>query len=552
MSVRSRCLASLLALLGATGCATSAPELPAAYAPAPEPAKEPAFDATAESELLKVDFAAGRWEEVLDRAARCSRAAEDWELRWGAAAMATIAASRLRRWEECVRYSRVCGEEEPRLPSREGMENAIRGVILLGAEALIALDRFADAEFELEVVASRLPDLRESPGWNSLRDLARKPAAIEFAPPDPALLRDGEKFVEGWSRLKRATPAAIDHIRQRLGVPDLPFPPVRVRVVDGSLENEYWLMSANVIPRGSEWIGVIRVRLEAVLHPTLQDERLLAHELTHVLHFAGTKPKESPHWLSEGIAHWVESADDLIHRDMVLGRAMRAYGSPETTVSALLQSEAAMTSADHDAQRVCGAVVFFQLERMLGRAAVQRLVLRLLKEEDWAAVINEETRLDMPGLLERVRSSYMEWTAATFPERDEVLVASRLAAEGQLRESAQSVNSYIEGAADGPTRWVAEVLRLDVLVKLEDWPAARAALAPIHALRRSRPLAGPVGQGVMSEVGFLRVSRDWAGLAALAREARESLWVLDREWRAELDQALAEAEKHLAEAAPPK
>ncbi|HEU4394772.1 MAG TPA: hypothetical protein VFS92_04340, partial [Planctomycetota bacterium] len=193
-AVRRATLAALVLVASACAATESREEPPAAgenpaataeltrSQSAPEPASAP-FTADEEFTALRAAHDAGRHEEVLSRVDACFRGPEDWNRRWWAAAMAARAAYKLEEWERSAHFSRLCSELRGKLPPGEASEEWIRGVTLIGASALIALDRFPEAEFKLDVAAEHFPDYRENAEWKGLRRLARRPPPLEFVIP---------------------------------------------------------------------------------------------------------------------------------------------------------------------------------------------------------------------------------------------------------------------------------------------------------------------------------------------------------------------------------
>jgi hypothetical protein len=232
---------------------------------------------------------------------------------------------------------------------------------------------------------------------------------------------------------------------------------------------------------------------------------------------------------------------------------MRSTGEPgSSSVSALLRSGEALAAADEFPQRVAGAVIFFELERTLGKATVQRISRRILRERDHARVFREETGLEMHPMLERVRESYLKWSRESFPEAAALSEASVAAAKGRLAESRDAVDRVMATMRDPFMRSFGELLLLQILNRSQDWPRARAAARPVRLFRESRPLSFVVSEGLLLELDALAGSGDWRGVVALASDPRVPLWVRDLRARSAIEKRLAEAEKHLAEAAPPK
>jgi hypothetical protein len=537
----------LLLLIGATGC--SAP--PEAEPAAPDPAEAgPESSPDLELDEIQAALDAGRWEEALTAAESYLADPADPERQWKATAIAAVAAHGLSRWEECIEFVRFCRESTGGLDPDPKLGELLSWLAFPESRALLALGRIPEAEGRLEEAARRFPAIVEDSDWRWLRWIARPAEGVEFDPYEVGPFAQ-ERVREGRRRLERAFPEALEHLRRRLGDPDLALPPVLVQVIDGSEDMDAW-MSATAFPRGSGWRGVIRARVEVVVHPTMQDVRLLSHELTHVLDTSGGGRRERPGWVAEGLAHWVESDDERSHQEMVLDHAVSVDDSPVVPLSTVLASERSLADADEETQRVAGAVIFFHVERVQGLEAARRLVLRLLKEADHEAVLQEVTGLAMDDLLRRVRAEYLEWAEASFPGRPLVMTASRLAGEGKFPEALQTLEQYLGSPDPGPMRAWAELLRLNIRIESGNWEAARDALAPIRVLRGQHPLGPTVASGLVSEFRVLEASGDWAGIVAVAKAALDSLWVRHDSDRAEVEKRLLEATKRLETAPGPR
>jgi hypothetical protein len=551
MGVRSRCLASLLALLAAAGAAR------ADEPPPPTPPEQRASDAIEQYRALRAAYEAERWQEVLDRVAACFEPSIGLSARRFAVAMAATAARRLEMWETCIQYCRAYADLAKKTWPPTEDEDWDRVVVCMEADSLLHLDRFRDAEERLDWAAARLPELREYPRWQWLRRLARPQPALEFEPCDSEDPIRQKRRVEGMHRLKEAFPRAVARLRARLGSGELALPPIRVLAVESEAAesedtDDGFIASASVVRRGTGWVGLIRVRCWFIEYPTGEDERMLAHELAHVLHLSGTENRHPPDWLAEGLAHWLEAEDDSAHRRKVFGRTMSRLEHREPSVSWVLQSPETLATADHDSQRFGGTALFFQLERGRGLTAHRRLVGRLLKDPDHQTVLQEETGLEMGELLAQVRRGHSKWEEAAFPGVEEVSRAMRLAQDKRFAESVAVLDGLLAGTVEPALRAEAELVRLDTLIESGDFLSARKALGPILYLRRSRPMDELVPRGLAMELQVLLGSEDWEGVVAFAREFVDSLWQDDAEFREELEECLALAEKHLAEAAAPK
>jgi hypothetical protein len=372
---------------------------------------------------------------------------------------------------------------------------------------------------------------------------------VKFIPPvSPDPVRH-KRRVAGMRRLEEAYPRALELLRRRLGTRDLGLPPVFVGVSEvgaefGELEPDT-RADASLHPRDSGWVGLIRVSPSVVEFPAFDDERLLAHELGHLLHLHGTGDVPAPAWLAEGLAHWLEAEDEQRLRELVLDRANNNPEKPRIAVSTLFQHPESLAKADEESQRVCGAVILHQLERSRGIEAHRRLVGRLLEDPDHEKVLKEETGLGMADLLARVRTGYLEWAGLVFAGKDELTRASLLAKDEKYEEALGVVDGLLKEDLEPNLRATVELLRTLILLESRDLPRARASLEPIRALRRTRPRALLVPLGVETELKVLRACEDWQAVADFCRELLDSRWQDDPEFHAVVEEALAAARSHL-------
>jgi hypothetical protein len=322
------------------------------------------------------------------------------------------------------------------------------------------------------------------------------------------------RLAAGMDRVEKVLPAAEERVRRRLGTPSLAFPPFAVCFVDGEGSGTDGSMETGLVTLGHGDVCVVAVITEDLVSGQDDDERFLAHELTHVLHISGGESAGAPLWLAEGIARWVEIEDDATRADFLLSYMARRSGPKGSEISRILGDEPSLENREGSQQSVAGAVVFFQLEWSRGTEAVRRLILRLLREKDWKAVLREETGRPLDEMFKEVLAGYQEWSRKTFPGQEELNPIPSIAGGGKPVEAIAALDAFVEGHPGDPRLPMCACYRGHLLHLAGDLDGA---LASFRAYRREHPKHFGVLESMCEQLEVHRERGDWEEAAALAR-----------------------------------
>ncbi len=379
--------------------------------------------------------------------------------------------------------------------------------------ALLAVAAAAASALSSGCASPRSPDFMERVGAASLvaKDRAVYRRYHGKYTGDPRL-------TDGMDRVEKALPAAEERVRRRLGVPSLAFPPFAVCFVDGEGSGTDGSMETGLVAGDGKDVCVVAVVAEDLVTGLYDEERTLAHELTHVLHISGGEGAKAPLWLAEGMARWVETEDEASRKDLLLPFIAHGPGSQGIPISKLLEDESALEGREEDLQVAAGSVVFFQLEWSRGTEAVRRLIVRLLRERDWRTVFREETGRPVDALFKEVRAAYLEWGPKAYPGLEEL---TRLD-EGRPAESLAALDAFLAEHPGGPVGTLGKYFRARYLRLAGD---PEGSLAALRAFRRDHPRHFVAMATLFEEAEVLRELEDWHGVAALCR-----LLLLDYLW----------------------
>lgn len=370
----------------------------------------------------------------------------------------------------------------------EGTAAEREAVAPIRGTALLRLGRAADAASVLGECARLRPALLADPAFRLDLAVARAEGRFTVDPDYAGRHARDPRLADARRRLERAFPAAQDRVRRRLGLDDAGFPAVVALLEDAADrggEREGAIMAAMVRDRGGEPVGVVLVTVEAVLSGGFPEERILAHEMTHVLGRLLCPARRSPDWVEEGLAHWVSEEEGREVEEYLLDPGALASGRPAADpVAPRLASVAALESGSPYEQRVAGMALFHVLERMRGRPAALSLAHRLLSSPDWRAAFAAETGGSLEALLPAAAREYAEWREEAFPARERLETAGRAAAEKRGAEALKAVEAVLAEGGRGAMRAAAEWMRARLLPQREGDAAAVEAL---RGVRRDHP-----------------------------------------------------------------
>ena len=434
-----------------------------------------------------------------------------------AALQRLAAADREGRFEEAADLARACLAwlDDPR--DRAAAASA-------AARALLRLGRSAEC---IKICDTFGPALVEVPEIRFALAAARADGPLTLDPDYRGKYAGDPRLAEARRRLDRTFPAAVDRVRRRLGLGDPGFPPIAVVFQDAATEDgtEITLMTASVVPRGAERVGIIVITTEPLVTGAWPEERILAHELTHILGQILGPVVMRPGWLEEGLAHWVSSVDTSELVEFTVGMQELWDGERRADfVDARLASIDALRVPGAYDQRVAGMAFFHMMERVRGRSDTVMLVRRLLAEP-YRAVFAEETGGSVGSLLPRVRDEWRKWREENLSDLEALSAAVTTARGGKFREGLESVEAIIRADPRGALAPVASWIRARLLPSRD---GDEEAVEAHRALRRDHPAAMTVQlYSRLDEALLLLGLGEKEAAADLAREVRRdwAWWV---------------------------
>ena len=506
-------------------------------------------------ERLLAAYKGSRWEEVSREAKAVHEGSGDPVARCYVAWMAADAERRLESWEKCRDWCRVFPADYLRVrgPTVE-LQNLRETASLLRAEALLGSGEADGAREMLEQAGASFPRLKSHGVFRSLLAGTRGNGALLVDRAYEGKYGDDPRLPAALDRVEKALPLALQRIQDRLGLPSLPLPPVVVHVADWEGSDAPGFGYARTFSRGEGRVGVVALPSEGLVTRMLDEALVLAHELTHLLHRSDPKGEAAPFWLGEGLAHWVECGDEAVHRQMVLTAAVSWAGEDgedpeaEPPLRTIFEDAGKVGSLSEERQRAFGAVLLFHIERTRGVEATRKLVLRLLREEDWESALRQATGKSFPDLLVQVRAEYLEWTGTVFAGSEVVSGAGRLHKAGKVPEALASLEAFLKERPATPLRAWAEFQRANLLAAARDHAGA---LAAHRALRAAHPSHQVVIPSIRREIEFLRDSGKWEEVLALGPGYVRDYLFREDEARKEAEGAIEEARARLAAGAPP-
>jgi hypothetical protein len=321
-------------------------------------------------------------------------------------------------------------------------------------------------------------------------------------------------------RVSKAIPNAVARLHDRLG-PDLSaLPRSAVCIADGEATALPGHAGTKVFKTDRGDVGVIVLGSESLVSNSIDLEAILVHEFVHVL--SEQHLSDAPVWLREGIAIW-SALEESVDRDtLLLAHAVRREGDRRVPLLDVLKSESALSAAGHTDQTVAGATVFFELEQLNGTDFVRAVVRRLLAEDGWRAVLENECGKAVPEILAEVRVAFSAWDSTLRPWMEAVSTASSACDRGYYREAILGLDLVL--ASNPPVavrpwalriRWCGQAGSGDL----------EGAVSAARAFRVEYPHHPERITAMSDEVFFLWRQREWRSVIAVARPLLEDyLW----------------------------
>lgn len=356
------------------------------------------------------------------------------------------------------------------------------------------------------------------------------------------------RLVAAMDEVEAALPRARDRLFRRLADSSTPLPPIVVRFEDGRPGRGTIAMAAAKYGPKDGPTGVVAVTTQTIVSGIVDVERTLTHELTHALHQPAKNGEESPTWLKEGLARWVESIGWEDFDDLVLATAIEATGTPGRPLSLLLASPELLPEEGPDRQGIVGATILFYVEHRCGLAATRRLVVAILEGAPWREAFRKETGVEVEALFSAARDWYLARVRERFPwaarfagpDRNEI-------PEDEAARRLSELDAILFSEEPVPGRSWLMYLRGGLLFRAGKSEERAEAFRAFLTAHPHHPLAR---WARVSELRILSELRRDEAVVALAPDVRRDFAWDDEPLARRIDEAVAAAKARLAEKEP--